>query len=339
MSVRAKLLASAALWLLGLELISGIAYAYDLRISDTLNTHAALENTAICTRSAQSHGYFYDRLRADIELQHVKYPALLAKLVLDNTSDYLSRAESFHNDSSIYRGYIQIRGAKHLWSLGKQRIPLGVGRVWNPIDIFNPIDTQQIEPDERAGTESLRYEYAFNQLSNLEATIAKDQAALRMKGYLNRADVALVGLWDEHNDQDILGWELEGQLLGSGIELRSEGGSFGDHDSDERFTRFILGAEYGFTNSLNLLMEYQFNDGSADDYLALMASFQPRILWSCRLLLLTNLADASYFVSPALEYSLSDEMTLSAGAFLYSCSGGEFSSLSNRYYVSWFVHF
>ncbi len=338
MSIWGRLAASSMCLLSIMELISGGVGAYDLSIGDKLSANLSLENTAIFAYSADTHGNCHDRLRADLDLQQKNFSALLLKLVLDNTTDYARTTNNLHNNSSIYRAYIQSRAAKHLWSLGKQRIPLGVGRVWNPIDIFNPIDNQQIEPDERTGTESIRYEYAINELSNLDATIAKDQAALRIKGYLDSADVALVGLWDESSERDIFGWELEGELLDSGIELRTEGGSFGNHGTDERSTQFILGAEYGFTNSLNLLAEYKFSDDGTDDYLALMTSYQPQVLWSCRLLLVTNLADASYFVAPTLEYSLSDEMTLSAGAFIYS-SDGEFASQEDRYYLTWFAHF
>jgi len=347
MNARVSLIALAGYLLLGLFPRICAVEAYSLDLSDRLSLDTTLENTAICGYSAETHEAFYDRLRADLVLQHTSYPSLRAKLILDNETSYAGESagsrDDLHNRSSIYRGYVQSRGAKHLWSLGKQRIPLGVGRVWNPIDIFNPIDSEQIEPEERVGTESLRYEYALGDLVNFDSTVARGKVALRLKGYLESADVALVGLWDGSGEQDILGWEIAGQLLDTGLELRSEGGTFGDHKTDKRSTRFIVGAEYGFANSLNLLAEYKFSDaGSADgrsDSMALMASFQPQILWFCRVLVLTDLNDGSYLVAPALEYSLSDEMTLSGGAFLYAGGDGEFDRQSDRYYLNWFVHF
>lgn len=339
MSIWGRLVVLAVCLLSILRLTSGGAEAYELSLGDELHARLSLENTAIFACRADTHENFHNRLRADLELQQENYPALLAKLVVDNGTDYAAATDTIHNNGSVYRAYIQSRGAKHMWSLGRQRIPLGVGRVWNPIDIFNPIDPQQIEPDERAGTESLRYEYAINELSNLDTTIAKDRAALRIKSYLHSADVALVGLWDESSAQDILGWEIEGQLLDTGVELRSEGGSFGAHDTGERSTHFIIGAEYGFSNSFNLLTEYSFSDDDTDDYLAFQASIQPQILWFCRLLVLANLGDASYFISPSLEYSLSDDMTISAGAFVYASEDGEFSGQADSYYLHWFVHF
>ncbi|MCI5143282.1 MAG: hypothetical protein D3909_16465, partial [Candidatus Electrothrix sp. ATG1] len=208
------------------------------------------------------------------------------------------------------------------------------------IDLFNPVDSQAVEPDERVGTESLRYEYAFSELSNLDATLARDKAAMRIKGYLEYADVALVGLVDEANDRDIIGWELAGRLPETGIELRSEGGSFHDRSSGERHTEFIVGAEYGFAKSLTLLGEYKFSDEEAGDYLGAMLSYQPAMLWTCSLLGIASLEDSSGFVAPSVGYSLSDEMTLSLGAFLYYGDEEDiFGGAADRYYLRWFVHF
>ncbi|NOQ46037.1 MAG: hypothetical protein GQ559_05115, partial [Desulfobulbaceae bacterium] len=225
------------------------------------------------------------------------------------------------------------------WSVGKQRIPLGVGRIWNPIDVFNPIDSEAIETDERIGTDSIRYEYAMSDLSNIDATVAQGKGEMRVKGFFEYADVGMVGLWDEDADQDIIGWELEGQLLETGIELRSEGGSFHYRGTGERHTEFIVGAEYGFANSLTLLGEYNYSDETKIDYIGAQANYQPAMLWFCNLLVVTNLDDNSSFVAPSVEYSLSDEMTISAGAFFYY--GGdddEFGLVPNRYYLRWFVH-
>jgi opacity protein-like surface antigen len=300
----------------------------------------AIENTNIGGYHELHHTTDYNRLRADLTIEHEKYRDVAGKLIVDNETLYTSKPSSLQNKTSIYRAYLEYRGMKHFWSVGKQRIPLGVGRIWNPIDVFNPIDSEAIETDERIGTDSIRYEYAVSDLSNVDATMAKGKGAVWLKGYLDYADVGLVGLWDEDGEQDIIGWELEGQLLESGIELRSEGGSFHNRTSGERYTEFIVGAEYGFANSLTLLAEYNYSDETKIDYLGGLASYQPAMLWLCSLLLVANLDDHSGFVAPSLEYSLSDEMTLSAGAFVYNGSADdEFGQVPDRYYLRWFVHF
>ncbi len=159
-----------------------------------ISPEPALENTNILGYDQARYSTDFNRLRAELRLEHEQYPDIFVKLLVDNKTRYTASPDSLHNTTSIYRGYLQYRGVKHFWSVGKQRIPLGVGRIWNPIDVFNPVDAQAVEPDERKGTESLRYEYAFTDLSNLDATLAEEKAAMRIKGYLEYADAALVGL-------------------------------------------------------------------------------------------------------------------------------------------------
>jgi len=300
----------------------------------------SLENTNIPGYDDLYQFFEYNRLRAELSLESKEYPDLTATLIVDNETYYRENPGSLINKTSIYRAYFEYRGASHYWVIGKQRIPLGVGRFWNPIDVFNPIDIEAIEPGERPGTDTIRYEYAMGSLSNVDVNVAQGKGAIRIKGYLEFVDVALVAEWDEDENLDIIGWELEGELAATGIELRSEGGSFHNRKSGQRHTELIVGAEYGFVNSLLLTGEYHYTDVPRKDEFGISASFQPTMLWSCSLMNVTETDDGSGFVSPVLEYSLSDEMTLSAGAFLYY--GNENSIYGpnpGRLYVRWFVHF
>ena len=60
----------------------------------------------------------------------------------------------------------------------------------------------------------------------------------------------------------------------------------------------------------------------------------------CNILVVNNLDDQSGFIAPSVEYSLSDEMTLSAGAIVYYGNASDaFGASSDSYYLSGFVHF
>ncbi|MEW6521586.1 MAG: hypothetical protein AB1461_19480 [Thermodesulfobacteriota bacterium] len=300
----------------------------------------SLENTNILGYAEESRLVDYNRLRADLTVTHEQHEAFAARLIIDNEAAYIQQPYSLTDDTLIYRGYLEYRGETHFWTLGRQRIPLGVGRVWNPIDIFNPINSQSVEPQERPGTEALRYEYAVSRLAGFDTTLSRDKGEARLKGYLDFADVALVGLYDNDAKRDIIGWELEGELLDTGIELRSEGGSFHDDATSSRHTDFIAGAEYGFANSLTVLGEYRFSDEAQSDDLAVSLSFQPEILWTVTCLAVQSLNDQSFFVTPAVEYSAGDEMTVSAGAFLYHGGSREvYGPYPDYVYLRWFVHF
>ncbi|MEN8257999.1 MAG: hypothetical protein ABFS09_09080 [Thermodesulfobacteriota bacterium] len=299
-----------------------------------------LENTNIASYDEVRHWTDFNRFRVDLSLVHQQYENFSAKLIVDNESRYVERPSSLVNKTLIYRGYLQYRGQTHFWTIGRQRIPFGVGRVWNPIDVFDPIDFQAKETGERRGTEAVHYEYAVSRLANLDLTGSREKLAARLKGYLEVADLALLAVWDDENDRDIIGWELEGEIGETGLEVRSEGGSFHDRLDHERYTEFIFGAEYGFANSLTILAEYRYNDESQLDYLAGQFSYQFSMLWSSQILGVVNLDDHGTFISPSFNYSAADEIILNAGALIYH--GGnddEFGIQADQLFLRLFIHF
>ncbi|MCK5437673.1 MAG: hypothetical protein KAI90_06645 [Desulfobulbaceae bacterium] len=320
--------------------MSGLANIFLVAGFLALQFDYGVENTNIITCDEYGRLGDHNRLRADINLEHPELDGFTARLILDNETRYSEQPTSFTNKSKIYRAYLEYGGEKHFWVIGRQRVPFGVGRIWNPIDVFNPIDSLAVESGERTGTEALRYEYALGPLANFDITVSRDKSAARIKGYLEFVDLALVGVADNDNDRDIMGWEIEGELFATGIELRSEGGCFHNRVTGKRHTEFIYGVEYGFANSLTLLGEYYFNDKTRTDHLGCTISYQPASLWSMKLLKIINLDDHSSFIAPSIEYSLSDEMTISAGVFIYNGgSDDEFGLQADQFYLRWFVHF
>ena len=299
-----------------------------------------LENNNIFNYDDGQQGRDYNRLRLESTVRPEGKSPFIGRLIIDNESRYRYLQRSLVNDTSLYRAYLEYRGEKHFWVAGRQRVPFGVGRVWNPVDVFNPIDSMSIETGERKGTEALRYEYGISDLANFDLTVSKEKSAARIKGFWQYADLALLTVYDNENDRDIIGYEAEGELLDTGIELRSEGGRFHDRRSGESTTEFIVGAEYGFANSLSLLGEYRYNDESKIDYWANSLGYQATPLLSLRFLNIFNLDDNSSFWAPSAIYSLSDEMSISGGAFFYhGQQNDEFGGSADRYYLNWYLHF
>ncbi len=267
----------------------------------------------------------YNRIRLSLDFYHDSYQEMSAKLILDNENTYNFKTKNNQNKSLIYRGYLRYSGEKHMLTLGRQRVPFGVGRIWNPIDIFNPINITSIETDERIATEALRYEYAINSLSNLDVTLSHKKQAARLKGYLDVADVALVLLKDEH--REIIGYEIEGEF--KSITLRSEGGYF----SDTKNYRYIIGAEYGFENSLIILTEFYHDRALHTKQLALNLNYQYSALLNMNFLTLKNFQNSAIMIAPSFSYSLSDESTVKLGAFVSD------KALENQYFIHYFVNF
>lgn len=300
----------------------------------------ALENTNILNYISSGSWQDLNRLRLDTITTPVKFAGFSLTLIGDAKIFYDTEEDSFDTDLSLYRAYGSYEGEKILFALGRQRIPFGVGRIWNPVDIFNPIDSTSIEPDEREGTESLRVEYSISDLTIVDATIAEDKGAFRAKGYLEYADTAIIAQYDDTSNQTILGWELEGELPGTGIELRSEGGIYYEQDSSDANVQAIIGAEYGFPNSLTLVAEYLHDGSSKTDSLGLSGSYQLDMLTLLNGLVIVNLDDSSFFFAPSVNYSLGDEMTLDCGMFIYGGGGHtQFGDSADTIYLRWFVHF
>lgn len=308
--------------------------------NDDFESSLDIENTNILFYDERSGFTDFNRLRFEANIQSIEIPELTAKIIIDNETIYTESPSSLKNSADFYRGGIRYLGEKHFLSFGRQRIPFGVGRIWTPIDIFNPLDSTSIEPDEREGTDSLRYEYNINELSQLDITLSKTKGAFRAKGFLDYADIAIIGLTDNQEDRVIIGWELEGELHETGIEIRSEGGLFYHREQHTHHTEFILGAEYGFPGSLTLLGEYYYDESLGVDRIGATLSYQATPLLFISLLTIINMDDDSTFTAPTFSYSLGDEITLSGGVFIYQGdSDDEFGSGSDLLYMNVFIHF
>jgi len=306
------------------------AFDYDL----------TLENTNIIIYREESDFSDFNRLRLGGRIDSEKLEGLSFLFMVDNRTDYSYEENHLDNELVVHRMILEYGTDNYLLSAGRQRVPFGVGRIWNPIDIFNPIDSTSIETGEREGVDSLRFEYALSELSTFDITLAEDKGAARLKTFFNFVDVALVSVIDNEQDRIIVGWELEGELGDSNIDARSEGGVFYDQTTNEYHTELIFGVEYGFSNSLTLLFEYQYNDEDNFDQLGATLSYQISPLLSFYLLAILDLNDHSSLISPTLTYSLSDEMTLTGGFFVYSGDEGDFfGGGEDLAFVKLFVHF
>lgn len=262
----------------------------------------------------------------------------------------------------LYRLYGGYGDAKQRLTAGVQKVSMGVGRLWNPTDLFNPKNPFAYEPDEVSGVLALSYTYSMSSLSQIStvAALRSDKTlkyAGRMKGYLGVADVGVSGV--EADDISMIGYEVEGEWLKSGIELRSEGGWFHDKLLQRHYFQGIVGADYGFENSLTLVGEWLHTSetlaglaaaglpsGSrqnlvrSHDYAGLSGGYAFDPLLYGTLTGILSIEDGSLFFSPSLRYSLDDDMTLGAGAMFYR--GGETSEFGRSdplYYLHFKVTF
>ncbi len=257
----------------------------------------------------------------------------------------------------VHRFYVGYSDEKHNLVFGLQKITMGVGRIWTPTDLFNPRNPLALEPDQIYGNLSLSYTYALGELSQAMGVVAKREDnsykyAGRIKGNMNIGDIAL-DLYSS-NDAQMIAYEIEGNLFDTGIEWRSEGGYYKDKLLDKEFYQTILGADYGFVNGLTLMAEWlhssktytaheilNFQESSlgynrhlSSEYVGASAYYDFNLLYSGAVSVIHSPEDQSSFISPLIEYSISDDASVAVGAMLYTGDNeSEFGSVDNSYYL------
>ena len=259
----------------------------------------------------------------------------------------------------LYGGYVD---ASHRVSFGVQKISMGVGRIWNPTDLFNPKNPLALESDQVYGTFSLLYTYALSDLSQVTAIVAQREDhsfkyASRIKGYIKVVDIALNIV--SADDATMIGYELEGELFESGIALRSEGGWFEDKLLNKEFFQATFGADYTFENSLSLIGEWLYSSKNFDSQILSLSSlglannlmqskgygglsigYEFDALLYGTITSITSADDGSFYVAPSLRYSLADDVTLLTGVMFFDGKErSEFANIDPTCYINFKVTF
>ena len=275
---------------------------------------------------------------------------------------------SFHSYNNgvayakLYRLYAGYEDEEQRVILGLQNISMGVGRIWTPTNLFNPRNSYALEPDETFGVAALAYTRHLSDMSNitLVASQKEDNSfkyALRYKSSLDIADVAINLI--HSNETEMAGFEIEGNLADTGVEVRSEGAYIKTDDFD--FFQGIVGADYGFVNGVSVVFEalyssktftfsemlQRFDSEIAPNlmyshfYGAGTLSYSFNLFLDASLLYIESFNEHnSRFISPTLTYTLNDYNSFSLGAMLQQgASNSEFGMLSDSYYFKYSLSF
>jgi hypothetical protein len=98
----------------------------------------------------------------------------------------------------LYRAYLKYEDEHAEVTVGSQRIPWGVGRLWSPMDRFNFIPPLAIQPDQTPGVEALDAKWLFSGFTYLEGVLAPQDYfpdssyALRLHGVFRDTDYSAV---------------------------------------------------------------------------------------------------------------------------------------------------
>ncbi|HDP79287.1 MAG TPA: hypothetical protein ENN21_00425 [Spirochaetes bacterium] len=179
--------------------------------------------------------------------------------------------EDLYYRTRIHRLYAKIAAGDFTVTVGRQLVRFGSGRLWNPLDIMNPLSPTALEgAEEQKGIDALRVEYYLNAVTELGLVVDQKRyrdrdgldgisaentnAVGRLK--LSLGNTELAGLGGRVARRAVGGIDLstivlEGMLRGSLI--------YSDPEEGDPFMQGSAGYEYTFAGGLYFLVEYFYN--------------------------------------------------------------------------------
>jgi hypothetical protein len=224
--------------------------------------------------------------------------------------------------------------------LGRQRISWGTGRIWNPTDLFNPINPTSYAKIEKDGVDAAMIKFRLGDFTDLSLVTnpQKDwltsNSGFRFRSNFSEFDVSVMGGYFDR--RGVVGGDFAGNLLDAGV--RGEAIFSVDRNYPRsNFTKVVLGADYQFTSELYGLLEYQFNgEGAAEkssydinrlfrgeilslgrNYLATQCSYLAHPLVTVSGSWISNLDDGSHFLGAVVTYSAAEELAAAVGSQVF----------------------
>ncbi|MDQ7000814.1 MAG: hypothetical protein Q9M12_08045 [Mariprofundus sp.] len=255
----------------------------------------------------------------------------------------------------LYRGWVEYKAGQVRVKLGRQRIAWGSGRIWNPTDRFNPVQPTALEPDQKLGVDAGRVEWNYAGNGSLIAVAAPAQTsartsrklALRWQDTFGDFDLAL--MVGRINNENMFGVDVTGNLGDAGVRLEwmqarnPQEGGYGQLSAGIDYTW----QQAWFPNGLYMALEYFYNGAAAlprlnqdrlnsrsKHLLGGMLGYDLTPLWRVDLLLIADLQQSGWFISPSLTWSADENVDISFFAQLPQGSGSsEFAVFEPLYAV------
>ncbi len=188
----------------------------------------------------------------------------------------LSYEPHYSNDiyyrHKIHTAYMKLVISDLTLSLGRQQVRFGSGRLWNPLDILNPISPTEIEgPEEQKGTDALRLEYYLSEDTELALVlnpgrryndiekVAFDSTNIisRLKTTIGESDFALLS--GKLIERYIAGGDLSAVLFDG---MLTTGFIYSNPEKGNSYYQANAGYEYNFKSGIYFLVEYFYNKNS-----------------------------------------------------------------------------
>ncbi|HVK55847.1 MAG TPA: hypothetical protein VM532_12555 [Burkholderiales bacterium] len=168
----------------------------------------------------------------------------------------LKQSDSWRLAQRPYRATLAVRKGPADVTLGRQRIPLGLGRFYSALDVLNPHNPSQVEGEEKVGVDALKLEYTTESSSRFIGVLAPDPTRLgnsrllRYQAHAYASDIAAtVGKIrrDRLYGADVATQWKDAGVRGELVMVEPELGS--------RYGRVLVGVDYAFSNGMSFSVE------------------------------------------------------------------------------------
>jgi hypothetical protein len=247
--------------------------------------------------------------------------------------------------------------------VGRQRISWGTGRVWNPTDLFNPINPANFSKIEKDGADAVSATYSFGNFTDLNIVynpqdkFKTNNAAFRFRTNYATYDLALIGGYFDR--RYVAGFDFAGNLFVAGV--RGEGIiSMDKNDLGKKYAKLVFGVDNQFTSKFYAMIEYQYNGQGVTDkfsynllglakgdiinlnrnYLFLSCNYLFTPLFTGTISNNSDINDGSGFVLVSASYSLTENSTLTLGNLItYGSEYSEYRYYQNALYLQLETYF
>ena len=171
-----------------------------------------------------------------------------------------ARGDRLAAHHGLYRATLRWTGPSTDVRMGRQRIALGAGYFWSPMDLLNPIDPARIDREYRVGADAVLLEQKLGATSRAQLVYVPHTsrldavAAAYLHGNVRGADLSVLA--GRFRRDRVLGMDVSTSRAGLG--MRGEL-TVTEPDSGPRFARVLLGADHGFASTLTLSAEAYYN--------------------------------------------------------------------------------
>lgn len=254
--------------------------------------------------------------------------------------------------------------------MGRQAISFGSSKFSNPIDVFLPYPIGAIDSEYRSGIDAIRVRKPLGDFSELDFGVffgkeAKEESSgvyVSTNMLIKENELLLIAA--KYRNNVIYGLDFQGSIFSQGLTFEISQNEMKEIDGlSQDYIRYAVGVNAKFSDELFAIFEYHYNGSGETDkqnyplnftklshleggvyfmaqrYFASLLSYQFTPLANIALNIINNLDDQSIYSFAAFDYSLKDNLFISASINSFSgASDSEYgarkgaSTLSLKYY-------